>query len=213
MASKIYERSREAQKHDKEWTPAALEEVTRRTAVGRKLQVVLTGDYQGQVVSPTARYFCNVTAGTCDCGVFQDCGIPCAHACAVILKEYAMRKSGPAVEDFINGMYSTHQWRDGYSHVMPVITPDHLPPSATPCNPPVRANIGAGRYNSKRIASVGEASSSSQAARPPKTRKPSVCTKCKGMGGLGHNRKTCTWTFQQEAEVLEDVDSEVQGVL
>lgn len=203
MAAKIDERSRGARIHEKAWTPAAVEEVTRRTAVSRKLQVMLTGEYQGQVSTPTTRYFCNAARGECDCGVFQDGGVPCVHACAVILKEHGIRRGGPAVEDFIDQMYATRLWQDAYSQVMPVIIPDNLPPSAQACHPPLRTNVGAGRSHNRRIASLGEAPSS-QASQPPRMRKPSVCTNCKGMGGQGHNKRTCKWTPSQLYEEAQE---------
>lgn len=208
MGAKMYQYSLEAQAHDKQWTPHALAEVKRRAEVGRKYAVTLNGDLQGMVTTgkPGGRYLCTVRRGRCQCGVFQDTGIPCAHATAVIRKAYSVHGGGPGIEDFIEEIYKTEKWRAAYGSPMPLVSPDFLLPHAQPCVPP-RKDGSSGRPTTVRAPSRGEQGTQSTPSAPPKKRKTHACGNC---GRPGHNKATCKndpLSLDEEGVTMEEVES------
>lgn len=197
-------------------TDFALKKLAESQKWAAKNIVRMATEYRGEVSQANDRvYVVDLDTRRCDCGNFQENGIPCGHAFSCIL---SLKKSP---RDYVPSVFSIETWKNTYtSNFHPVslnnlerhpnapIQPFLLQSSADPelqpapiplpqCNPPDKRRAPIGRPRIKRLTAetkkkrVTQAQATLNGVVPSISRGPG--SQCCGIcGKQGHKRTTCT---------------------
>lgn len=143
-----------------------------RVQEGRTRHVVRTGEHAFDVGPRNNGSFrvVNLQLRTCSCGVFQQEGLPCLHACAAALR------SNQAVEDLVVPSYTTRALRALYGEDVYNVDVDLVEVDPTILPPPEIKQ--AGRPKKRRLRTRGETDPENQLS----------CSLCHQKG---HNKRTC----------------------
>lgn len=133
---------------------------------------------------------------TCSCRKWKLCGIPCAHAVAV------MGLDGKNPEDYVDPCYKKESFLRAYEPIInPVNGPNNKPKLGIAAILSPQDLKMPGRPKSKRRKELGEGRKEPAAANhPKKLSKKVIILKCSSCKETGHNARKCPTSQPSEVE-------------
>lgn len=187
---KQYERATELLKTGQIYTDFCMKHLTNSGKWAQKNVARIADHSTAEVTQANDRvYIVNLDQRRCDCGHFQENGIPCGHAFSFI---YSIGQSPRA---WVPNLFTLTAWRSTYlTNLQPINIEDLT--HAVDCNPPTTKRAPAGRPRTKRLTagsrqrSVAKAQAALNGETPPQDR-GSGSQACRLCGVYGHNRRSC----------------------
>jgi hypothetical protein len=123
------------------WVDKQLE-IARQWAGSNSVQV--SSLFEGRVAQPNGMiYLVNLATRSCSCRQFQNHGVPCGHAMALI---FAVQAN---ILDYVPPELTAERWKDVYSAPLPPINITELATTES-CDPPI-TRVPRGRPKKERV--------------------------------------------------------------
>lgn len=187
---KQYERSIELLKSGQIYTDYCLKQLSNGERWAQKNVARMADRSIAEVTQANDRvYIVNLAERRCDCGHYQENGIPCGHAFSFI---YALNE---APRTYVPIHFTLTTWRDTYlTNLQPINIEDLI--LSTDCNPPTKRRAPAGRPRTVRLTAgsrqkrviQAQAALNGEAAPEERGAGSQACRLC---GAYGHNRRSC----------------------
>lgn len=187
------------------YTDFCLQQLRNSERWAQKNTVRMASRVLGEVTQANDRvYIVNLADRICDCGHFQENGIPCGHAFTCI---YALNQSP---RDYVSHHFSVQTWKNTNLTNLQPVTIENLPVSNAR-QPPSLRRAPAGRPRTLRLTAGSRQKYVTRAQAllngvdhnsPLSGQGSQACRIC---GIYGHNRKTCTSKSAMESGKTSDI--------
>lgn len=188
---KRFERATELLKRKQKYTDFCLKHLNHSSKWAQK-NVARVGDrLRAEVRQANDRvYVVDLERRWCDCGHFQENGIPCGHAFSFI------NALGESPRSYVPDHLTVAGWERTYRTNMRPVNIEDLALAAD-CNPPTKRRALAGRPRTLRLTAGSRQKRIAQAQaslndEPAPVERGFGSQACRLCGGYGHNRRTCT---------------------
>lgn len=178
------------------FTDFCLKQLLRSKCASRKntLAVHMSSAVKGSVTQGNDRvYIVDVDACICDCGWFQENGIPCSHAFSCI---YRLQNQSP--RDYVPDLFTIQTWKNTYLL-------NFEPVTLNVCDPPTKLQAAAEWPQKMQLTiescqkQVAWAHAVLNNEIPPPERGPGSLW-CRICGEYGHNQKACSQKYRIVSE-------------